>query len=1598
MNINTLEELKRYLKAKYEPIRLTNPSRPTEEELELLKLKYEPAEISEKLLEGIRKQEILAAKPLGIKEEFTDRDVASFLKQVKKDSEIILERLKGTPLTVGKFIAYNLMVGVNEFDANLVNLGRLVTQGVISLSDKIEELIGKPENFLDPYKARAIESITNLIQGYEQKAQEWAEKARETVAPEGPVKSFVVEALSSAIRSLPQIVVSFVGGLGMPQPAGIAARLPSAQFYAQASRMVPFTLFAGSAHAREIEKELEEAGLEDDGWKTSLAFIIGGLAEAATESPVFEAFIETLGAKGVERFAISLLKDIAVNAAQEAVMEPIEMAYKEVLGLPQDWSLRNVLERSGAAGLSGALLGLMMSTALHGSQEARERVGKVLQKYAEKEVSLDGLVREVTDAVLEETQRTAAPEGIEIPETVEEQVEIGEEISEKVPEEISEETPEETTQEVAVEEEGPPQIEPETPEEVPQVGEEGQTEEAAPAIWQLPFEEAVKIIDPYWQYSDNPEQALQQARSRHYLAVKQAVLEDLEVPTQVIQEYAERLFSEGALRDWEVALRNIASEERARQIAAEERGIVVPDNANEGKWMVLRKTKALPREAAPRRKTEGISRAATATHVEPVSKLTIRRFIEKEFGVPLRGKATERWRKTIMGMYYHHPKIIRLRGWGDLATMAHELGHHLFTRLFVDLPHEAIAEAASLDYDQTKQRPEEGFAEYFSFRLVLGHKAVAKMAPTLHASIERNIRNNPELASKISRLEELYRRYREQSTPERILQHIAFEEEKTPLREKIEASWRYLQKEFFYQYASLHRMMIEAKAIAQKLGIKLSPLNDPEVLIKYFRRRAGAWARTIVLDKFVDEFGYRIGPSLKEVLEPIPPEKLREFLAYVVCKRAAVLHKRGIVSGLDPDDVAQYLKMYANPVWDKTAKRLTEWCNTAISLLVRAGGLSEAAAKKIRELNPFYITFKRVLDEAEATAGIGAGKRLANLPPVVRRIMGSERMLDNVLDATIEHVTNILSRVQKLHIIRSIIELQEKIPGLGKWIVEVPPPVRPVEVRLDEFSSIIKELTGKKLSKEQLEEIITFFIPSPYTTKPNIVSLWYGGKRRWFEVDPELYTELMAADAITTHSFFKIARAFTDLVRLGAVEINPAFAAANFLRDLMTFMVRSKAKFPHPLDTLIGIIQAITAKPGSPVWAAMKMGLEISSPAGLYLAATQELSKELIYSKMGWKGKLLNFFMNPAAFIERILQVVELGPRVREFWKLYNEYLKEGKSEVEAFVLATVAGREVTIDFSEGGNLCKALNIFIPFFSANVQGPVQVLRSLKERPVQTIFRGLTTLTLLALLLWWRNKDEPWYKNLRPEFKYNNLFLKLDDETILRFPLPWEIGILFAGLPVAVLDYLKEKDERLYRGIVGMLERILPDLEPAILKPIIDILRNRTFSGAPIESRAMQYEYETERKREDTTKIAVLLSKALDKLGVKISPIKLDYILNQYTGGLYKRVATLIKGITKKEGIEEILKETAVAKRFTLSSPHYPSYQLDRYFSDLEELQKKQKSQVITKEEQRKLKKLSSVLPFVRKLLDARRRAIEEEKDTESIDKKIAALLKRVGYE
>lgn len=69
----------------------------------------------------------------------------------------------------------------------------------------------------------------------------------------------------------------------------------------------------------------------------------------------------------------------------------------------------------------------------------------------------------------------------------------------------------------------------------------------------------------------------------------------------------------------------------------------------------------------------------------------------------------------------------------------------------------------------------------------------------------------------------------------------------------------------------------------------------------------------------------------------------------------------------------------------------------------------------------------------------------------------------------------------------------------------------------------------------------------------------------------------------------------------------------------------------------------------------------------------------------------------------------ELGPRIAS--------MRLAEQRGMTPVRAVLAGRTVTIDFAEGGNLAKTINGFVPFFNVGIQSTAQVGRAFHENPV-----------------------------------------------------------------------------------------------------------------------------------------------------------------------------------------------------------------------------------------------------------------------------------------
>jgi N12 class adenine-specific DNA methylase/murein DD-endopeptidase MepM/ murein hydrolase activator NlpD/2'-5' RNA ligase len=110
--------------------------------------------------------------------------------------------------------------------------------------------------------------------------------------------------------------------------------------------------------------------------------------------------------------------------------------------------------------------------------------------------------------------------------------------------------------------------------------------------------------------------------------------------------------------------------------------------------------------------------------------------------------------------------------------------------------------------------------------------------------------------------------------------------------------------------------------------------------------------------------------------------------------------------------------------------------------------------------------------------------------------------------------------------------------------------------------------------------------------------------------------------------------------------------------------------------------------------------------AGLSVA-DRDAPRERVYELTGRKSlwtlaKQLGLFQ----WSQEISQRIELAPRVAS----YRRALRRGESEVEA----TVAGRDVTLDFLRGGYFSRYLNGFLGFFNVGAQASASIPRMWKE--------------------------------------------------------------------------------------------------------------------------------------------------------------------------------------------------------------------------------------------------------------------------------------------
>jgi hypothetical protein len=222
-----------------------------------------------------------------------------------------------------------------------------------------------------------------------------------------------------------------------------------------------------------------------------------------------------------------------------------------------------------------------------------------------------------------------------------------------------------------------------------------------------------------------------------------------------------------------------------------------------------------------------------------------------------------------------------------------------------------------------------------------------------------------------------------------------------------------------------------------------------------------------------------------------------------------------------------------------------------------------------------------------------------------------------------------------------------------------------------------------------------------------------------------------------------------------------------------------------------------------------RLGGPVMQPMGLDMDLTRRTVRSIFRGTNGntksLKGVATSVWDLLAEGFEgyrEFLQVPESATRVTELKMVAEKIGWDGTRPItlDESVQMLIALKRVSVDFSAVGSVGKILNRFIPFFNPQLQGLRQFARTMRTDKARFIRRGIPVFAF-TMALWWRYKDEEWYKNIPWWERYT--FWNVDTgKGVIRIPKAFEYGNFFAVMPEAIFDSAYNEDPEAFKAAFG----------------------------------------------------------------------------------------------------------------------------------------------------------------------------------------------------
>lgn len=543
---------------------------------------------------------------------------------------------------------------------------------------------------------------------------------------------------------------------------------------------------------------------------------------------------------------------------------------------------------------------------------------------------------------------------------------------------------------------------------------------------------------------------------------------------------------------------------------------------------------------------------------------------------------------------------------------------------------------------------------------------------------------------------------------------------------------------------------------------------------------------------------------------------------WAITNRAKRLMAEGRENNVPADMIAKYSTLdRQHPEFRQV---MTEWrdLNKRTLDLAEQTGILNAASRALFEKED-YVPFFRALDDDQVGGGGKAAKGIANIRSGFRTLTGGEEKIANIYENMVRNLSSIVDRSMKNEAMRRTVSTLSGTDALTKENAYVPR----MNFKSPEVQEKVRRMIGfdPDLMTNREEAAARELIGMVLKNDPGIVSVMENGKPQYYRVnDPLLLRSLVSMGPQAADGIIKTLMGGAKKVLTHSVTIDPAFMAANLMRDAVHSWVVTGHSFTPGVSTAKGFVDALRRSPSAMALMAGGAG------GGHFYAAAPERVRAMLESQ-GFKDSLLNSPVKLWRALERIGAASEQANRIA----IYDAALKEGTTKAEA-----IARAQDMLNFTMRGDnsAMRFLIETVPFLNARVQGLYRLGRGARDNPASFLLRG-GLVTAASIALWAANHDDERYKALEDWDRQNYHHFFVGDQHF-RLPQAFEVGAIFSSIPTMMLDYADNgRSKQIRDAFVAMVSNQLQlDPTPQLLKPALDLYANKdSFTGRPIVNEA-----------------------------------------------------------------------------------------------------------------------------------------------------------------